>query len=67
VIVNRTAEDDERDDAEEIERYRLAAEETLAQLDWCVSYLYRIRKDRIARTIEKNRSFIRRELSRIGE
>jgi hypothetical protein len=61
------AGDDERDDAEEIERYRLAAEEALNQLDWCVSYLYRIRKDRIARTIERNRTFIRRELRRIGE
>lgn len=50
--------------AEEAARYRLAAEETLAQLDWCVNYLYRIRKNRIAQAIEKNRAFIARELNR---
>jgi hypothetical protein len=57
-------EDDVRARREEAERYRLAAEEALNQLDWCVSYLYRIRKVPIAQVIEKNRSFIRREMSR---
>jgi hypothetical protein len=47
---------------EETDRYRRAAEETLDQLDWCVDYLYRIRKPAIAETIAKNRSMIRRRM-----
>lgn len=48
---------------EEVTRYREAAEETLNQLDWCVGYLYRIRKPEIARVLERNRSSIRRRMS----
>ena len=48
----------------EVARYRLAAEEALEQLDWCVSYLQRIRKYDIAKAIEQNRSQIRREMNR---
>jgi hypothetical protein len=48
---------------EEIARYRRAAEETLNQLDWCVKYLYRIRKGSIADAIEKNRLTIQRQMS----
>jgi hypothetical protein len=47
---------------EKTARYRRAAEETLAQLDWCVEYLFRIRKGAIARAIEENRSTIRRHM-----
>ena len=47
---------------ENSERYRGAAEETLDQLDWCINYLHRIRKPRIAQAIEKNRSTIRRQM-----
>ena len=47
---------------ENSERYRRAAEETLDQLDWCINYLHRIRKPRIAQAIEKNRSTIRRQM-----
>jgi hypothetical protein len=43
--------------------YRRAAEETLEQLDWCVNYLYRIRKTQIADVLGKNRSAIRRQLN----
>ena len=50
------------DTEQEAERYRRAAEETLDQLDWCVDYLYRIRKPEIAQTIAKNRSMIRRRM-----
>ena len=39
-----------------------AGEETLDQLDWCVDYLYRIRKPEIAETIAQNRSMIRRRM-----
>jgi hypothetical protein len=55
-------EDDRRSRAEEIERYRRAAEETLDQLDWCANYLYRIRKDSIARVIQKNHRQIRQRM-----
>jgi hypothetical protein len=54
----------ERDD--EIARYRRAAEETLGQLAWCVNYLHRIRKDRIAQVIDANCRHIRREMSGTG-
>jgi hypothetical protein len=47
---------------EEAARYRRAAEETLDQLDWCVNYLYRIRKPRIAQALAANRSAIRRRM-----
>jgi hypothetical protein len=60
----RNGKDDVRARHEEAERYRLAAEEALNQLDWCVNYLYRIRKDRIAWVIEKNGSAIRRRVRR---
>ena len=49
---------------EETERYRLAAEETLEQLDWCINYFYRTRKPHIAESLERNRSVIRRALDR---
>jgi hypothetical protein len=51
------------DDAKEAAaRYRRAAEATLDQLEWCVNYLYRIRKPRIAQAIEENRRTIRRRM-----
>jgi hypothetical protein len=49
---------------EDVERYRRAAEETLNQLDWCISYLHRIRKPDIAQALERNRSTIRRRMGR---
>ena len=49
---------------DDVERYRRAAEETLSQIDWCISYLYRIRKPDIASTLERNRSTIRRRMGR---
>ena len=64
------AEHDDDDEARrregEIERYRRAAEETLEQLEWCVNYLHRIRKSRIAEVVDKNRRHIRRRMSSIG-
>jgi hypothetical protein len=59
-------DDDARRREEEIARYRLAAEETLEQLEWCVQYLHRIHKSRIAEVIDKNRRSIRREMSTTG-
>lgn len=54
--------DDEAQQA--ITRYRRAAEQTLDQLDWCVDYLYRIGKPRIARAVQQNRSTIGKRMSR---
>ena len=51
---------------QEIARYRLAAEETLEQLQWCVNYLHRIRKHQIAEAIDKNRRRIRRQMHGTG-
>jgi hypothetical protein len=57
---------DLREREEEIARYRRAAEETLGQLAWCVNYLHRIRKRRIAEVIDTNCRHIRREMSGTG-
>jgi hypothetical protein len=40
----------------EIERYRAAALQTVEQLQWCANYLHRIRRDQLARAVEKNRA-----------
>jgi hypothetical protein len=50
--------DDERERDRESERYRRAALEALGQLEWCVDYLYRIRKSDIAKAISRNRNQI---------
>jgi hypothetical protein len=50
--------------ADELERYRRAAEETLRQLDWCINYLQTIGKRREARTLAHNRQTIRTLLNR---
>ena len=63
----RNEKDDARARTAEVARYRLAAEEALEQLDWCVSYLQRIRKYHIAKAIEQNRSQIRREMNSSGD
>jgi hypothetical protein len=44
------------------ERYRLAAEDALQQLDWCIGYLHGIRKAKISRQLARNRSYIKRNL-----
>jgi hypothetical protein len=63
------AEDNNDDEArrpeQEIAQYRLAAEETLDQLQWCVNYLHRIRKPRIAEAIDTSRR-IRRRMGATG-
>ena len=49
--------------AEETERYRAAAEQTLRQLEWCVAYLRSLRKTAIADSIERNRRSIKDRLA----
>jgi hypothetical protein len=61
----QTANEDVRARDEEIARYRRAAEEALDQLEWCVTYLHRIRRTGTARVLDKNRRSIWREMRRI--
>jgi hypothetical protein len=52
----------DRDNRQEVERYRQAAEDALQQLDWCIGYLHGIRKLDVSRALAKNRSYIRSQL-----
>jgi hypothetical protein len=47
---------------DEIERYREAAASALGQLEWIVGYLHKIRKDQIARALDRNRKQIIEEI-----
>ena len=51
-----------RDRAQEAERYRQAAELALDQLQWCINYLYQIRKPTLARQLKRNREHIQAQL-----
>lgn len=42
--------------------YRRAAEAALGQLEWCIDYLHRIRKDTVARRLSRNRDSIARAM-----
>jgi hypothetical protein len=44
------------------DRYRVAAEEALNQLDWCIAYLHRIRKPAIAAALARNKAEISRRM-----
>jgi hypothetical protein len=46
----------------EANRYRMAAEDALQQLDWTIGYLHGIRKGKIAAVLAHNRAAIRRDL-----
>ena len=50
------------DSQRESERYRIAAEEALDQIYWCVRYLERIRKPGIADVLARNCETIRRQM-----
>jgi hypothetical protein len=66
IMATDTDDEQARRREEEIGRYRLAAEETLEQLEWCVRYLERIKKPRVAAVIDQNRRHIRRQMSGTG-
>jgi hypothetical protein len=53
----------ERELDREIERYREAAAAALEQLQWAINYLHRIKKGRIARGLERNRSQILKQVN----
>jgi hypothetical protein len=48
--------------ADELERYRRAAEDTMQQLDWCIGYCYGIGKRAEAGVLARNRRMIRTQL-----
>ena len=48
--------------AEEAARYRRAAEEALAQVEWCAEYLRRIHRHQLAARLAKNSRYIRKKL-----
>lgn len=47
---------------DEAARYRRAAEEALAQVEWCADYLRRIHKRQLAARLAKNSRYIRQKL-----
>lgn len=47
---------------EETARYRRAAQLALGELEWCVEYLQKIRKHRLALQLAKNHAEISRRL-----
>jgi hypothetical protein len=51
-------------DAARAERYRVAAEDALQQLDWTIGYLHGIRKTDISKALAKNRYYIHHKLMR---
>jgi hypothetical protein len=46
----------------EVERHRQASEDALQQLDWCIGYLHGTGRRGVARSLAKNRAYIRRHL-----
>ena len=52
---------------DEVERYRHASEDALQQLDWCIGYLHGAGKMGIARSLSKNRAYIRTHLLKRAE
>jgi hypothetical protein len=61
----RTARIRELED--ELERYRRAAEDALSQLDWCIGYMHGCGKRGLARSLSKNRAYIRTHLMKRAE
>jgi hypothetical protein len=57
-MTSRESEDEDRELQRESERYRRAAIEALGQLEWCIDYLYKLRRAEIARTLSRNRTRI---------
>jgi hypothetical protein len=51
----------------QVERYRQASEDALQQLDWCIGYMHGAGKRGIARSLSKNRSYIRTHLMKRAE
>jgi hypothetical protein len=46
----------------ELEEHKRALQDALKQLDWCIHYLQSIQKTKAARTLERNRAFIAKQI-----
>jgi hypothetical protein len=57
-VCNGLAGDERAQREREIERYRQAAIRALGQLEWCIDYLYGVRKAELARALARNRKQI---------
>jgi hypothetical protein len=51
----------------ELERYRHASQDALQQLDWCIGYMCGSGRVAIARSLSKNRAYIRTHLLKRAE
>jgi hypothetical protein len=51
----------------ELGRYRQASEDTLQQLDWCIGYLSGSGRGAVARSLSRNRAYIRTHLLKRAE
>jgi hypothetical protein len=51
----------------EVERYRHASQDALQQLDWCIGYMCGTGRIAVARSLSKNRSYIRTHLLKRAE
>ena len=68
----RSVEDKERrarihELGNDVERYRQASEDALQQLDWCIGYLCGSGRIAVARSLSRNRSYIRTHLLKRAE
>jgi hypothetical protein len=52
---------------DKVDRYRQASEDALSQLDWCIGYMHGCGKRGVARSLARNRSYIRTHLLRRAE
>ena len=52
---------------DEVERYRRAAEDALSQLDWCIGYMHGSGKRGLAKSLSRNRGYIRTHLMKRAE
>ena len=57
-MASRDTRDRIRELDRETERYRAAAMQAVEQLEWCVNYLYRLRRPQLARSLEQQRAQI---------
>ena len=57
-MASRATRDRTRELDREIARYREAATMAVELLQWCVNYLYRVRRPQLARALERNRAQI---------
>jgi len=52
---------------DKLERYLQATEDALQQLDWCIGYMHGCGKKGVARSLARNRSYIRTHVLRRAE